>query len=1043
MAFVLVLGWFLFSPSSGDALETFFSRTSVAEFFCVKVSGDELSGVPANRIRAVAKSPDLKYVVCCPVKTASMGSDAQRKACYANQRVILGAIEMYNMDHERGITDISSSTLRQLKEQSYFREIPKGPSLRCKYINQGDLTGNGQVACSLHGSVNDSPATTGAAVTELHPTPNSRGLEVYGVCESSGERHLLLMDRETGKMILEHRLPPATIHNLDPDVGEEWLRFFGWELLLLKAQTPGESVFSYILSQIGIRFQLTPKPAKSPGLASANRSRLPPGQQPDLYSLTTGALAIQESLQLDRMMSAQGSREPPEFSLAELSGPTIKSHPFTEMVGSRRPSVYAIDYLVPEDFYACHFSDINRQIGFGDLLDNWGSSLLNTMDVSAHNSGIREKLQTQLCLATSDLSRLLGAQAIADLTFCGADPFIHEGTDFSIIFTIKNRLLFDTNAARNFSAARTRFPGVTEKKEEIEGASVISLTTADRTVHSFSCDLGEFKVYSNSRAAISRIIRVFQKKAPSLGNAPEFKYIRTIFPAEPKREDFFLYLSDSHIRRLVGPAWKIARQRRIQCINSLRILQNAVSFHDLDRGPEAVDIAGLCRDGFLDREYLHCPDGGEYHLDPRTREPHCTAHGHLRAFLPILEQVPTRITKSERDEYKLFLDGYNRYWVEFFDPIGIRGVFSDKGVELDTCILPLLENSTYNSFKAFSGGEAAELTFPVHPKTILQLVFRINPDLSFPGADDFRRGLDDVAAATSFSGQEILAQLDGGFSLNLLDGDSRFSFDMLSSGGGMPFFLRSPADMLGIGFLLSSLNMPVYAVIKVKDEAFFDRLLSEWLLENHRRRLDRSNHGMFRGPEVSYYHTMTEDQQKIHTVELVFFILKWRVFFAVKDGNLVMASQRRIIPGLLNSDTAQQETVHANLAVRFFFDAYEEFAEESGLSWQGKIRQACVNNLGSLHALHFFRKIPREKWQDASLAVNGYFPYCPAGGEYSVDSARKQIRCSVHLGEDEFRQPYHPDSGQPLQQFVDRLKRLETTLKFTPEGIMTSVRILY
>ena len=35
-------------------------------------------------------------------------SRARKRACFANQRVLLGAVEMYNMDFEGGMTEINS-----------------------------------------------------------------------------------------------------------------------------------------------------------------------------------------------------------------------------------------------------------------------------------------------------------------------------------------------------------------------------------------------------------------------------------------------------------------------------------------------------------------------------------------------------------------------------------------------------------------------------------------------------------------------------------------------------------------------------------------------------------------------------------------------------------------------------------------------------------------------------------------------------------------------------------------------------------------------
>lgn len=70
---------------------------------------------------------------------------ARDKACFANQRVLTGSVEMYNMDNE---TPMRSLNIQQLVSRSYMKSAPSSPERGCQYsFNQ-----NGDVACRLHGS---------------------------------------------------------------------------------------------------------------------------------------------------------------------------------------------------------------------------------------------------------------------------------------------------------------------------------------------------------------------------------------------------------------------------------------------------------------------------------------------------------------------------------------------------------------------------------------------------------------------------------------------------------------------------------------------------------------------------------------------------------------------------------------------------------------------------------------------------------------------------------------------------------------------------
>ena len=77
---------------------------------------------------------------------------AYHKACFSNQRVILGAIEMYNMDHDVMMTECNEYNLHLLCDEGYLKQMPTKPREQCEYLSNSDLTATGVIYCKYHGS---------------------------------------------------------------------------------------------------------------------------------------------------------------------------------------------------------------------------------------------------------------------------------------------------------------------------------------------------------------------------------------------------------------------------------------------------------------------------------------------------------------------------------------------------------------------------------------------------------------------------------------------------------------------------------------------------------------------------------------------------------------------------------------------------------------------------------------------------------------------------------------------------------------------------
>ncbi|HNV71139.1 MAG TPA: VWA domain-containing protein, partial [Candidatus Ozemobacteraceae bacterium] len=78
---------------------------------------------------------------------------ARWKACYANQRVLLGAIEMYNMDHSVQLSAYNPSVEPVLVNGQYLKTPLTKPETGCGYYGVSLNTASGAIACAMHGGV--------------------------------------------------------------------------------------------------------------------------------------------------------------------------------------------------------------------------------------------------------------------------------------------------------------------------------------------------------------------------------------------------------------------------------------------------------------------------------------------------------------------------------------------------------------------------------------------------------------------------------------------------------------------------------------------------------------------------------------------------------------------------------------------------------------------------------------------------------------------------------------------------------------------------
>ena len=481
------------------------------------------------------------------------------------------------------------------------------------------------------------------------------------------------------------------------------------------------------------------------------RRRRGPERSADLFALFNGALAVQESLQLDTMLAdtragderiADKSRQ--TIKIADLAGPTVKSHPWGKMlaaqsVARRTLEVSKLAKCVPEDQYFVRFGSVNKLLEAVEGGDLWGAHLFSQATRSARTHRTTARLKTQLAVQTDPLTRPFYDMVVDEMAVTGSDLYFRIGSDVTLLFRIKQPEVFRMRMDGFLTAAEESRSDATRTTGKVLDVEYVHVGTPDRELSVFSAyPRPDLHVRSNSRAALERVLETIAgraqngpKNTPPLGESTEFKYIRTLMPLGAEEEHGFIYLSDPFIRRVVGPELKLTNARRLLCYNHLRMIGHAAMLYRTQVGRPAASLDELaqrnCAPGLFGEGNLQCPCGGEYQLSDDGTTGVCSHHGHARYLVPCREIPLTRVTKEEAARYKQFLDRYNSYWRTFFDPIAIRVQLTPKQYRAETIILPLIDNSIYSSMAMALGGEPEPLDdLPVPDRNIFSMAFKLD-----------------------------------------------------------------------------------------------------------------------------------------------------------------------------------------------------------------------------------------------------------------------------------------------------------------------------
>jgi hypothetical protein len=832
-------------------------------------------------------------------------------------------------------------------------------------------------------------------------------------------------------------IPIPTAPGGPRSIFQEWAKQQNAHYLNLLNYYPDETFFQYVLLQSGSRYGI---PTPTLVQATADRSAV----EADLYDVFTGSLAIQELLQ-HQTLSGHGRVGDLNIHISELSPPRLQSIDYAKLLEEKRtrdkidPKVHDIARLVPEDQYFLHFNSMQSAGELFDLTKDWGDSLLRLFTIHAQDNRVEEKFDEQLCLRREGLTQLFAEGVISELAITGSDPYLLEGTDLTFLFRLKKPDAFQHAAAEWFAQVKQRHPDVAERDFNYRGHKVIAHYTNDRVVSSFGITHGDYAVFSNSHAAIRKIIDAATGKAPSLYNAPDYRYVTTILPPAADARSGYLYGSEAFVKRLVGPEAKIAEKRRVQCFNNLVMLNNASLFYRLEYGKSPGSLNDLIQGRFIDPSKIVCPHGGAYAFDGKGDTCTCSLHNRLKYLTPNVELPVLKVAREEKDEYERYKVRYQAFWGTVFDPLAVRITVGPR-VQLEVCVLPFANGSLYHDLRGWVDNKPQTFEMQrIAPSAVASLMAvhgRKN-------VADFLRAVPGMPEALKADPTLTdLSWLGDRVGLHLCDNDTILEVDPTKLHDlTVPLLGKVPfAQQAIVAAALAVTRLPAYLTIDVEDRDKAARLLEQLAAKIFLQK------GNLLGLPTTLDAYRLPDYRKHPMYVLTYQVhaLKIRLHVALVDNQLVAATKPEVVREIIDAATNPkvQPPIQAHLLLRLNQRALNRLAQEVQLYWEEKARLACHRNTISIYNLLTLYEVPMQDVPRLAEAKYGVRYFCPDHGVYGWNDKADEVLCSVHGNRQHSRQETRLDRRSSFAEFLQSLDEVVAALRFQEDALIATIQIV-
>jgi hypothetical protein len=395
-------------------------------------------------------------------------------------------------------------------------------------------------------------------------------------------------------------------------------------------------------------------------LARRLNLRLPPDKQAASgyeqfereLGLMVGTEAVRLGLEQDRALGLTMFNQPADRPVP----PPVQAPPLDLPEPPADVKVEPIAMHVPEECFYVRFGSFANFLWMQDMLEKWGGDLKNLVAMRGLSENRSEKMQEQLILRQTELSRMLGGTVVADVAIIGTDLLFQDGAAYGFLFQARNNFIFGRDQ-RSQRADRVKKGGVKEEKLKIEGQEVSYIYSPDGSVRSHYAVSGDYHFVTSSRGLVKRFLQVAEGEG-SLGASKEFRHARGLMPLS-RDDSVFIYFSDAFFRNLTSPRYRVEMIRRLESAADIELVILA-KLNAATEGKPAGTIEELIGSGMLPRDFGPRPDGSRTVLG--KGEVHDSVRGWRGTFLPVPDMPPQLLTAAEEAGYERFAEFYRSEW---------------------------------------------------------------------------------------------------------------------------------------------------------------------------------------------------------------------------------------------------------------------------------------------------------------------------------------------------------------------------------------------
>ncbi|MHC4943025.1 MAG: hypothetical protein ACYTG7_08405 [Planctomycetota bacterium] len=726
-----------------------------------------------------------------------------------------------------------------------------------------------------------------------------------------------------------------------------------------------------------------------------------PARRVDLMSLTTGAVALHESLQLTEILTLRRRQSGDMVPLANLGAPDLPSLDFEKRLNDAREagldcSADEEAHFIPHDWAYMRFESGRELMAFLKEADVWVHHILTFYGRSAQDAGVLAKPFQRLGLPDPLAHAALYETIPGPIAVTFSDLFLREGSDITLILPPGVPSFLVAEIPGDGRSGFARF------KAEVKGRLVISST----------------------KAALERVEQTVERNVGEpLAEQPDYLYMRGLLPAHEK-ETAFVFLSEAFLQRLVGPRLRVLESRRVRCASHLRTAINAalLFMEEEKRKPGSLDE--LFEQDYLNPERMTCPHSGTYTLNGGI-EAVCTKHNRLGSLTPHLALELEKVFEEEAAAYRRFSRAYANYWRRFFDPVGVSIERDGPSWQIDFIALPLADNSMYRNLSSTSGGVPIQDGIGLRaPGTILHLAAKVDRS--------FLQDLDSWLEKTDLIPEEkarktMYGAFGGSASIGLLDNRILFDFD-LAGFLGEALEWNAAQDVL-MAPVLSGASLPAYVTITLSDrakaEAFLQALHRGLLLKS-----SRPEGGTF-DLRLGVY-ALEGSEKEVHSLTLEFFAFKFRIFYTIHDTYLVVATRPDVLRKVVRDGRPETPLNPMNMKLSIVPGAWKAIRPDMLLDYEEAARKDCLHFLTGLRPFS-------DQGIENGESLLGAAMKCPDGGDYRAVPGGG-LECSLHGRPAEPRQGAAPAVKNAVSRILDGLEEIEFNLCFIEEGIHSTIR---